>query len=97
MRFRKGKNDGGISYHASVGRGVTYQVDYSPGRGWYAHRLEIWDGDGGGWRFYDGGPDSQAVFPRMADAKAWCVTDYLAFAAEREAFDSIMEERRLVP
>lgn len=90
MRFRKAK-DGTISYHASVGRGVTYQVDYAPGRVWYAHRMEIWEHDGGGWRF-----EQSPMLKSLASAKAWCVKDCLDFAAQRDAFDSIMEERRLV-
>jgi hypothetical protein len=87
MRFRKAK-DGGISYHAKVGRGVDYQVQYHPKTGWKAQRREFYEV---GVRFGGG-----HIHDSLADAKAWCVKDYLAFAVQRDAFDSIMEERRLV-
>jgi hypothetical protein len=87
MRFRKAK-DGTISYHAKVGRGVDYQVTYYPQTGWAAQRREFY---GVGVRLAGG-----HIHDSLADAKAWCVKDYLAFAVQRDAFDSIMEERRLV-
>ena len=87
MRFRKG-TDGGITYHAKVGRGVDYQVKYWPKTGWQAQRREFY---GVGCRTSVG-----HIHDSLADAKAWCVQDYLKFAVERDAFDSIMEERRLV-